>query len=66
MRDHVDVAEELKGFDERQRPPELTSLTEDYADVLRVLRAVLIWDLTVNEDLARCRFEDARHDLYGR
>ena len=52
LRDHVEITQELEGFDQRERPPELASLSENNADVLAVFRPVLIRNFTVDEYLA--------------
>ena len=63
---HVDILQDLEGFDQRERPPELASLTEDDTDVLRIFRPVFVWNHSIDQDLTGGRFQHTGHHLDGR
>ena len=65
LRDVVDAAQKLEGFDGGDVPPELRALTEDYADGFYVGGALAPGDETVRYHFARRRHEDACEHFDG-
>ena len=49
---HVDILQDLEGFDQGKRPPELGSLSEDNSYLLRISCTVLIGNGPIHHDLS--------------
>src|SRR5580765_3902873 len=65
LRDVIDAAQKLEGFDGRDVPPELRALAEDHADGFYVGGALAPGDETVGENFARGRYENPREHFDG-
>ncbi len=65
LRDVIDAAQKLEGFDGRDVPPQLRALAEDDADGFYVGGALAPGHETVRQNFARGRHEDAGEHFDG-
>ncbi len=65
LRDVVNAAEKLEGFDYGDVPPELGALAEDDADRFHVLAALAVGNVAVDEDFAAGGNQDAGEHFDG-
>ena len=65
LRDVVNSAQELEGFDHGDVPPELRALAENDADGFHVLAALAIGNVAVDADFAAGGHQDAGEHLDG-
>ena len=61
----VNIPQQFEGFDQRQRPPELGTLSEYYADLLCIPGSVPVGHLPVHQDLSGGGLQHTGHHFNG-